>query len=149
MERLYYLSHRLYLSGIPVLPRLIMLLIRTIYGSFIPYQTRIGDSVHFGHKMGIVIVPCAQIGRRVKIRHHVTIGSGCAIIGDDVEFGAGAKVIGSVKIGNCAVIGANAVVVDDILPYAIAVGVPARVVRILDEKNKNNNNSTNSDVSND
>ena len=149
MERLYYLSHRLYLSGIPVLPRLIMLLIRTIYGSFIPYQTRIGDSVHFGHKMGIVIVPCAQIGRRVKIRHHVTIGSGCARIGDDVEFGAGAKVIGNVKIGNGAVIGANAVVVDDIPPYATAVGVPARVVRILDEKNKNNNNSTHSAVSND
>jgi serine O-acetyltransferase len=133
MERLYYLSHHLYLLGIPILPRMVMLLIRVIYGSFIPYQARIGKNVHFGHKMGIVIAPCAQIGSRVKIRHHVTIGSGCARIGDDVVFGAGAKVIGSIKIGNGAIIGANAVVVEDIPPHAVAVGIPAQVVRILDE----------------
>lgn len=130
MDRLYYLSHRLYRMGIPFLPRLIMLLIRFLYGSFIPYQARIGKGVHFGHKMGIVISPCAQIGCRVKIRHQVTIGSGGAIIGDDVEFGAGAKVIGNVKIGEGARIGANAVVINNIPPYAVAVGVPARVVRI-------------------
>ena len=146
MERLYYLSHRLYLSDIPVLPRLIMLLIRTIYGSFIPYQTRIGDSVHFGHKMGIVIVPCAQIGRRVKIRHHVTIGSGCAIIGDDVKFGAGAKVIGSVKIGNGAVIGANAVVTQDmIIPEnSLVLGIPGKIIK--QDKNFIKKNIKNSDV---
>lgn len=129
MDRLYYLSHSLFRLGVPYIPRVIMLLIRLIYGSYIPYQTRIGKDVHFGHKMGIVISPNAQIGCRVKIRQQVTIGSGFAVIGDDVEFGAGAKVIGNVTIGKGAVIGANAVVVDDIPPYAVAVGVPAGVVR--------------------
>ena len=66
----------------------------------------------------------------MKIRQHVTIGSGHAVVGDDVEFGAGAKVIGSVRIGDRAKIGANAVVVNDIPDDATAVGVPARVVSI-------------------
>ncbi len=130
MEKLYYLMHQLYLWNIPILPRVIMIIIRVIYGAFIPYRVKIGPGVNFSHCMGIVIAPGAKIGSRVKIRQHVTIGSGHAVIGDDVEFGAGAKVIGSVKIGNRARIGANAVVVKDIPDDATAVGVPARVVSI-------------------
>lgn len=130
MERLYYLMHRLYLWHIPVLPRIIMLIIRVVYGAFIPYRLQIGPDVNFSHCMGIVIAPGAKIGSRVKIRQHVTIGSGHAVIGDDVEFGAGAKVIGSVRIGNRVKVGANAVVVHDVPDDATVVGVPARVVMI-------------------
>ena len=109
-----------------------MLLIRMVYCSFVPYQTEIGPSVSFGHKMGIVISRTAKIGARVKIRHFVTIGSGGAVIEDDVQIGAGAKIIGNVRIGKMARIGANAVVVDDVPPGASVVGVPARIVKTRD-----------------
>lgn len=140
MEMLYYLMHRFYLWHIPLLPRIIMLIIRVVYGAFIPYQVRIGPGVNFSHCMGIVIAPGARLGSRVKIRQQVTIGSGHAVIGDDVEFGAGAKVIGSVRIGNRAKIGANAVVIHDIPDDATAVGVPAKVVMISGKKVSNDGN---------
>ncbi len=134
MESLYYLMHRLYLWHIPFLPRIIMLIIRIVYGAFIPYRVQIGANINFSHCMGIVIAPGAKIGSRVKIRQHVTIGSGHAVIGDDVEFGAGAKVIGSVRIGNRVKVGANAVVVHDVPDDATVVGVPARVVMIAGKR---------------
>lgn len=98
MERLYYLSNLLWRHKVSLLPRALMLLIHIIYRSFIPYNATIGAGVSFGHKMGIVISPNAIIGKNVKIRHQVTIGSGHAVIGDDVRFGAGvpAKVIRSI-----------------------------------------------------
>jgi len=130
VERTYYIMHTLYCHGIPILPKLLMLWIRIVYNAYLPPQVFIGPDVNFGHKMGIVINPNARLGSRVKLRHHVTIGSGSAVIGNDVEFGAGAKVIGNVKIGDRAKIGANAVVVHDIPADATAVGVPAKVVRI-------------------
>jgi serine O-acetyltransferase len=128
MEKMYYLMRRVYLWRIPFLPRFLMFVIRIVYGSFIPYKVKIGQGVNFGHKMGIVIAPGATIGRCVKIRQQVTIGSGHAVIGDFVEIGAGAKIIGSVRIGDGAKIGANAVVVSDVPSGATAVGVPARVI---------------------
>jgi serine O-acetyltransferase len=131
MERLYYLSHWLYLHRIPVLPRLCMLLIRFVYGSFVPYQVQIGPGVDFGHRQGIVIARSARIGQRCTIRHQVTIANGAggaATIGDDVKIGAGAKIIGTVSIGDRARIGANAVVVKDVAADTTVVGIPAQPV---------------------
>lgn len=133
MAFLYYLSNRLYRWHIPILPRLCMLLIRLVWGSFIPYQTQIGPGISFGHGMGIVIARPAKIGARCKIRHQVTTansGEGAAIIGDDVKIGAGAKILGNVRIGNRSLVGANAVVVHDVPDDAVVVGIPARVVRL-------------------
>ncbi len=119
MDKLYYLASYLWRRKVPFLPRLIMLIIRVVFGSFIPFKATIGKGVSFGHKIGIVISPNAIIGNNVKIRHGVTIGSGTAKIGSNVEFGAGAKVIGSVTIGDGVKIGANAVVIEDI-PYMLS-----------------------------
>lgn len=140
MEFLYYLSNRLYRWHVPLLPRLIMLCIRILWGSFIPYQTQIGRGVSFGHGMGIVIARPVKIGARCKIRHQVTIsnsGNGAAVIGDDVNIGAGAKIVGHVRIGNRAKIGANAVVVHDVPDDATVVGIPARVVKLAGAKVEN------------
>ena len=68
----------------------------------------------------------------MTIEHQVTIGAEgrrSPILGDGVFLGAGSKIIGAVRIGDHARIGANAVVVADIPAYSTAVGVPARVVR--------------------
>lgn len=132
MEKLYYIMNRLYRYKVPVVPRLIMLIIRFLYGSFIPPQVTIGKNVSFGHKMGIVLHRGAVFGDNVKIRHQVTFGSGHAVVGDNVHIGAGAKIIGSVMIGEGAKIGANAVVAKNIPKNAIAVGIPARVIKIDD-----------------
>jgi len=96
------------------------------------YQTVIGPNVSFGHRLGIVISRRAVIGANCRIRHQVTIangGGGSAHIGDDVLIGAGAKIIGNVRIGNRVRIGANAVVVHDVPDDVTVVGIPARIVK--------------------
>lgn len=97
----------------------------------------IGRGAEFGpefvliHSTGVVINGAVRGGRGVLIEHQVTIGAerrASPIVGDGVFFGAGAKVIGAVRIGDGARIGANAVVVEDVPPHSTAVGVPARIV---------------------
>lgn len=137
MEKLYYLSNWFFRHRIPIVPRLLMLMIRILYQSFIPPQTQIGPGVSFGHRQGIVLARTAKIGARCKIRHQVTVsnsGHGAATIGDDVSIGAGAKIIGAISIGNRVRIGANAVVVDDVPEDSTVVGVPARIVRYKGKK---------------
>lgn len=134
MEKLYYLSHFLWQKRIPLLPRLLMLVIRAVYCSFIPYQTHIGKGISFGHKLNIVVSRTARIGKNCTIRHGVTIGAGSAYIGDRVSIGAGAKILGNVTIGDDVAIGANSVVIKDVPPSVTVVGVPAKIVRHRGER---------------
>ncbi|MES9940612.1 MAG: hypothetical protein ABW104_11540 [Candidatus Thiodiazotropha sp. 6PLUC2] len=139
MERMYYLMRKLHLMNVPFLPRLIMLLIRFLYNSFIPPETSIGKNVSFGHKLGIVLHRKAVIGDRVRIRHQVTMGSGGAKIGNDVDVGCGAKLIGNIVVGDRVKIGANAVVVKDVPSDVVVVGIPAKIVR-TDKPNTHSRN---------
>ncbi|EYF00897.1 serine O-acetyltransferase [Chondromyces apiculatus] len=102
----------------------------------------IGRGADFGpgfvliHSDGVVINGSVKGGRNIKIEHQVTIGAErrqSPIIGDDVFIGAGAKIVGSVKIGAGARIGANAVVVHDVPPNTTVVGIPAKPVRRREE----------------
>ena len=82
--------------------------------------------------MGIVLHKDCVIGNNVEIDQHVTLGGRkddkVPIIGDNVRIGAGAKILGGVKIGDNAKIGANAVVITDVPNGSTAVGVPARII---------------------
>ena len=84
------------------------------------------------HPNGIVIHPEVTIGPNCLIFQQVTIGtkgrSGLPHIGGHVDIGAGAKILGNVKIGDHACIGANAVVMHDVPAGKIAVGIPAKVL---------------------
>jgi serine O-acetyltransferase len=103
----------------------------------------IGRGADFGpgfvliHSNGVVINTSVRGGKNVFIEHQVTIGAEkgeAPVLGDNVFVGAGAKIVGAVRIGNDVKIGANAVVTKDLPDGATAVGVPARVVKIYEEK---------------
>ena len=96
-------------------------------------ETRVGRRLLIEHFGGIIVSGDAVIGDDVVIRQGVTIGlrttgrRGAPVIGDRVDIGAGAKLLGHIRIGNDAVIGANAVVLCDVPDGALAVGIPAVV----------------------
>ena len=98
----------------------------------------VGRGAEFGprfvlvHATGVVINGAVRGGSDVYLEHQVTIGAErrqSPVLGDDVFVGAGAKILGSVRIGDGARVGANAVVVHDVPAYSTVVGIPARVVR--------------------
>lgn len=99
----------------------------------------IGRGAQFGpgfvlvHSIGVVINTSVRGGSRVIVEHLVTIGAekdASPVLGDNIFLGAGAKVVGAVRIGNNVKIGANAVVVNDIPDNCTAVGIPAKVVPV-------------------
>jgi serine O-acetyltransferase len=105
-------------------------------------QCIIGRRANFGpgfvliHSQGIVINSSVQGGRGIFIEHQVTIGAEkqqVPVLGNNVFIGAGAKILGAVRIGNDVKIGANAVVTKDLPDGATAVGIPARVIKIYDQ----------------
>lgn len=102
-----------------------------VAGADIPLGTSIGGGLRLPHPNGIVIHPDVEIGPNCMIYQQVTIGSdgaGVPRIGGHVDFGAGAKVLGPISIGDHVLIGANAVVIRDVPSHSMAVGVPARIV---------------------
>lgn len=93
----------------------------------------IGKGFVILHSFGTVINTNVRAGENLVIEHGVTIGAEkdkSPVLGDNIFIGAGAKIIGAVRIGSDVKIGANAVVVKDLPDGATAVGVPAKVVRI-------------------
>ena len=108
--------------------------VRNFYGIELPYTARVGRRVTIEHQSGIVIHGASEIGDDCVIRQGVTLGNQrpdrpheAPKLGNRVNIGAGAKLLGDVRIGDGARIGANAVVIADVPAGALAVGVPARV----------------------
>lgn len=127
------LSHFLYKHKWFFLARLISQIARFFTGIEIHPGATIGKGLCIDHGMGVVIGETAEIGDDVLIYHGVTLGGTGKdkgkrhpTIGNGVVIGAGAKVLGPIKVGNNANIGANAVVVKDVPEGATAVGIPAK-----------------------
>lgn len=127
-------SHWLWRRGVPILPRMLYGINRVLFATAIPPAVKMGTGILLGYSgLGIVIHAKAVIGNNVKIGQNVTIGgrSGFVpvpVIEDGVEIGAGACVLGPIRLGAGAVIGANAVVLCDVPSGKVAVGVPARIL---------------------
>jgi serine O-acetyltransferase len=79
------------------------------------------------HSLYAINVGATKIGKNCTVQSGVLIGAGCRGIGDNVYFGAGAKIIGDTKIGNNVVIVANSLVLTDVADNTTIVGVPARI----------------------
>lgn len=109
--------------------------LRRDYGCFVQSGARIGPGLWLPHPNGIVIGAGARIGSACTIYHQVTLGGArmgdwqanrYPAVGDNVTIFAGAKLIGQVRIGDDAIIGANAVVNRDVPSRHVAYGIPAR-----------------------
>lgn len=108
--------------------------IEWVLGVEIPWRTEIGPGLRLFHGVGTVINDAARVGRNVTIRHGVTIGHAveggpCPVIGDGVDIGAGAIILGNVTVGSGARIGAGSVVTKSVAADDVVVGVPAVSVK--------------------
>jgi serine O-acetyltransferase len=103
-------------------------------GIELPCEVTLGRRFRIDHFGGIIISGDAVFGDDCVIRNGVTVGlrhtghRGAPILGNRVDIGAGAKILGAIRIGDDVLIGANAVVIGDVPSNSIAVGVPARVL---------------------
>jgi serine O-acetyltransferase len=122
---------------IPGLPGLIQRAIYRWFGLEMSPGADIGGGLYIAHPIGMVI-SVNKMGENCSIIAAVTIGlrneHEFPHVGNNVFIGAGARILGGVKIGDDVIIGANAVVIEDLPAGATAVGIPAKVIRIYGKK---------------
>jgi serine O-acetyltransferase len=114
--------------------RLLYGVVEVMYGISLPYPTRLGRRVRIWHHSGIIL-NAHSIGDDVHLRQNTTLGlvaperqMEIPTIGDRVDVGCGACILGAVTVGDDCKIGANAVVTEDVPAGSIAMGIPARIV---------------------
>ena len=129
------INHWLWRRGARLLARVLAEITRILTGVEIHPGAVLGPGLFIDHATGVVIGETAEVGEDVTLYHGVTLGGSGRdtgkrhpTIGDRVIIGAGAKVLGAIKIGDDSRIGANAVVVKDVPAGAVVVGVPGRVL---------------------
>jgi serine O-acetyltransferase len=119
-------------ARVPLVNHLLRVAQTALFGIEIDRGVTLGKGVYLVHPLGTVIGGDARIGDRVRFYGNNTVGTvrddGYPTIEEDVRVGAGARILGPVRIGARAQIGANAVVLTDVPADAVAVGVPARVL---------------------
>ena len=137
---LYRLAHWLHELDIVFFPRFISHLARFLTGIEIHPGAKIGRRVFIDHGMGIVIGETAVIGNNCLLYQGVTLGGTGKeqgkrhpTLGCNVTVGAGAKILGNIKIGSNARVGAATVVLRDVPVNSTVVGIPARIVAQRDE----------------
>jgi serine O-acetyltransferase len=118
---------------IPLAKSLFSSILYYFHGLELEIGADIGGGLYIAHPRGVVIV-ASRIGRNCSVIANVTVGMrneyAFPEIGNDVFIGAGARVLGNIKIGDGAKIGANAVVIQDVPAGATVVGIPAHVISI-------------------
>ena len=132
---LHRISHVLWKLDLPLVPRVLSQINRSITGIEIHPGARIGKGVFIDHGMGVVIGETAEIGNRCLLYQGVTLGGTGKddgkrhpTLAENVVIGAGAKVLGAITVGENTRIGAGSVVVRNVEADSTVVGIPGRVV---------------------
>jgi serine O-acetyltransferase len=130
-------AHALQEAGVPLAPRAIAYVTRSITGVEIHPAAKIGGEFFIDHGSGVVIGETAEIGERVTLYQGVTLGGTGfqrgkrhPTLGDNVTVGSGAKLLGPIAVGDGAKIGANTVVVEDVPALSTVVGNPGHPVKV-------------------
>jgi len=128
------IAHWLWGHGMKLLARMVSQAGRSLTGIEIHPGATVGPGFFIDHGMGVVIGETAEIGENVTLYHGVTLGGTSwkkekrhPTIGNNVVIGAGAKVLGPFKVGDNSRIGAGSVVVKEVPPDSVVVGIPGRV----------------------
>src|SRR3954470_5503637 len=131
------LAHALLEAGVPLAPRVLAYLTRSVTGVEIHPAARIGGGFFIDHGSGVVIGETAEIGECVTLYQGVTLGGTGfqrgkrhPTLGDNVTVGSGAKLLGPIEVGHGAKVGANTVVVEDVPPNSTVVGNPGHTVKV-------------------
>ncbi len=130
----YGIRARLLRAPFSVLYKILKTLAEILTGIDLPCEASVGRRFRIDHFGGIIISGDAVLGEDCIVRNGVTIGlrhtgqRGSPVIGNRVDIGAGAKILGPIRIGDDVAIGANAVVLKCVPANSIAVGVPARIM---------------------
>lgn len=139
----YRVSHFLVKLKIPLVPYLIMALSRALTNIEIHPKATIGKRFFIDHGNGIVIGETTEIGDEVVLYQGVTLGGTGKekekrhpTLGNNIVVGAGAKILGSFKVGDNVNIGANAVVLSNVPENSTVVGIPGRIVKMDGQKIK-------------
>ena len=131
----YRVAHGLWVRNFKTTARVLSQCTRWVSGIEIHPGAKIGPAFFIDHGMGVVIGETAEIGPNVTLYHGVTLG-GTSLnkgkrhptLGENVVVGAGAKILGAITIGDNSRIGANAVVVKEVPPDSVVVGVPGQII---------------------
>ncbi|MGE3077134.1 MAG: serine O-acetyltransferase [Dehalococcoidia bacterium] len=125
IHRLAYWAH---CRGLPALPTLLHELNQALHGIEITPSMKVGPGLYMPHSVGSVVT-AQEIGEDVELQGGVTLGMRGApefpTIADGVVVSCGARILGPITVGNGSVVGANAVVIRDVEPGSVMVGVPA------------------------
>jgi len=119
--------------GLPVLAGYVVL-VHWLMGIELDYQTEVGPGLSLQHGSGLVVHQKARIGSGCTLRHGVTLGEktkngALPVLGNGVEVGANAVVLGGISLGDGCVVGAGSVVLHDVPPGAVVAGNPAKILR--------------------
>lgn len=138
---MHRISHRLWNWHLKLLARVLSQLARWLTGIEIHPGAQIGNRFFIDHGMGVVIGETAEIGDDCTLYHGVTLGGTAwnkgkrhPTLGNNVVVGAGAKILGPIRVGDNARVGSNSVVVKDVPDNATIVGIPGRVVMPRDDE---------------
>jgi len=133
--RFHHLAHWLWTRGFRVLARFLSHISRTLTGIEIHPGATIGEGFFIDHGMGVVIGETSEIGNNVTLYHGVTLGGTSwnkgkrhPTLEDNVIVGAGAAILGAIRIGHDSKIGSGSVVNREVPPNSTVVGIPGRVV---------------------